>query len=144
MDALEIAQRSTQTMWSKDVASPHVGMQIDEVAPGFAKMSMDVADYMLNGAKICHGGYIFMLADSCFAFACNTHNDMTLAQGCNIDFIRPAMLGDTLVAEAVELSRGRKTGVYDITVSNQDGKLIAAMRGKSYASGKPMLEAESE
>lgn len=140
MNTQERAERAGSTMFAKDTASPHVGMTLDKISPGKAEMSFEVMDYMLNGAKVCHGGYIFMLADSCFAFACNSHNDATLAQGCNIDFIRPAVVGDQLTAKAVELSRGRKTGVYDVMVTNQNSKLVATFRGKSFSSGKPIFE----
>lgn len=144
MDAQERAERAGKTMFANDDASPHVGMTLDKIAPGKAEMSFEVKDYMLNGAKVCHGGYIFMLADSCFAFACNSHNDATLAQGCNIDFIRPAVTGDQLTAKAVELSRGRKTGVYDVMVTNQNNKLVASFRGKSFSSGKAIFKEEAE
>lgn len=144
MDAQERAERAGKVMFARDASSPHVGMTLDKISPGKAEMSLSVLDYMLNGAKVCHGGYIFMLADSCFAFACNSHNDATLAQGCSIDFIRPAVLGDQLTAKAIELSRGRKTGVYDVMVTNQNDKLVATFRGKSFSSGEPVFEEQAE
>ena len=139
MNAQEIAERSAQTMWDNDVSSPHIGMQLKSIGPGSAVIEMPVADYMLNGAKVCHGGYIFTLSDSCFAFACNSYNIATLAQGCNIDFVRPAFVGDLLTATATEISRGKTTGVYDVRVYNQNEKLVAVMRGKSFAGDKAIF-----
>ena len=139
MNADEIARKSAEVMWANDASSAHIGMVLKSVAAGMATIEMPVADYMLNGQKVCHGGYIFTLADSCFAFACNSYNDTTLAQGATIDFLRPALPGDVLTARAEEVSRGRRTGVFDVKVSNQHGKLVAVFRGKSFASGTPLF-----
>ncbi|MFK8029604.1 MAG: hydroxyphenylacetyl-CoA thioesterase PaaI [Gammaproteobacteria bacterium] len=135
----EIARKSAEVMWANDVSSAHIGMVLKSVTPGEAVIEMPVADYMLNGQNVCHGGYVFTLADSCFAFACNSYNDATLAQGAAIDFVRPALPGDVLTAQAEEVNRGRRTGVFDVSVKNQHGKLIAVFRGKSFASGKPLF-----
>lgn len=139
---MKLAKQCSSYMWERDAASQEMGMQIEEVIPGRSVISMEVRASMLNGQKCCHGGYIFALADSAFAFACNSYNDITLAQGCNIEFIRPAFAGDTLTAKAVEVSRGRRTGVYDVSVVRQDAKVVAVFRGKSFALGKPLLESD--
>jgi acyl-CoA thioesterase len=107
-------------------------MTLDEIRPGYARMSMRVRDDMLNGHSTCHGGYIFMLADSAFAFACNSHNFVTVGAGCTIDYLAPGREGDLLTAEATEQARTGKTGVYDIVVTNQEGRKVALFRGKSH------------
>ena len=122
-----------QTLFANDVASAEtMGMALLSVAPGRAQMHMVVQPRHLNGHQICHGGFIFTLADSTFAFACNSHNRNTVASACAIDFLAPARLGDVLEAEAVERSRSGRTGVYDITVKVRGGKTVALFRGKSY------------
>jgi acyl-CoA thioesterase len=107
-------------------------MRLDAIGPGYARMTMAVREDMLNGHRTCHGGYIFMLADSAFAFACNSHNYNTVGAGCTIDYLAPGGEGDLLTAEAVEQALSGKTGVYDITVTNQDGRKLALFRGKSH------------
>jgi acyl-CoA thioesterase len=119
-------------MWEQDRASRSLGMQIVEIRPGFARLTMQVREDMVNGHEICHGGLIFTLADSAFAFACNTYNLVTVAAGGSIDFLRPVRLGDTLTATAEERSRSRRTGVYDVAVHNQSGECIAMFRGRSH------------
>lgn len=131
MDALAIAKASADRMWSEDEASRNLGMQIVSVAPGRATLTMTVTDKMVNGHQICHGGYIFLLADSAFAFACNTYNQRTVAQQCAVTFIRPGKLGDRLRADASEISKSGRSGIYDITVSREDGTVIAEFRGHS-------------
>jgi len=126
------AERAAQAMWASDRASQGLGMIIDAVGPGFARLSMTVRPEMLNGHDICHGGFIFSLADSAFAFACNSYNLVTVASGCSIDFVAPAREGDRLVAHARERSLAGRTGVYDIDVVNQRGEVVALFRGKSY------------
>jgi len=132
MDPQALAEATVQAMFPRDNASQALGMRILEVAPGRARMSMLVRSDMLNGHATCHGGFIFALADSCFAFACNSRNLNTVASGCSIEYVAPALRNDVLTAEAQERSLSGRTGVYDITVNNQDGKLIALFRGKSY------------
>jgi len=127
-----LANLAGKTMFERDPASQALGMRLDEIRPGYARMSMRVRGDMLNGHATCHGGYIFMLADSAFAFACNSHNVKTVGAGCTIDYLAPAHEGDVLVAEAVEQALTGKTGVYDITVTNQDGRKVALFRGKSH------------
>jgi len=131
-DPQAIAEGTARAMWSNDRASKGLGMRIDAVSPGAATLSMTVRDDMLNGHDICHGGFIFTLADSAFAFACNSYNFVTVASGCSIDFLAPARQGDVLTASAQERSASGRTGVYDIDVTNQRGERVALFRGKSY------------
>lgn len=130
--AEHIATRSAEVMWSQDLASQKLGMSLIEVRPGYAHMQMTVNEQMINGHKTCHGGYLFTLADSAFAFACNTYNQVTVAASASIDFLAPAWLGDVLTAEAQERSRAGRTGVYDVLIRNQNDQQIALFRGKSY------------
>lgn len=131
-DAIALAQAAGEAMYSRDTASQALGMSLDEIRPGYARMTMTVRADMLNGHQTCHGGFIFALADSAFAFACNSHNRVTVAQGAAIEFLYPGREGDVLTAEACEVALGKRTGVYDITVSNQQGRQVALFRGKSY------------
>ncbi|KFC67766.1 hydroxyphenylacetyl-CoA thioesterase PaaI [Massilia sp. LC238] len=131
-DPQALAELAGKTMYERDPASQALGMLLDEIRPGYARMSMRVRGDMLNGHATCHGGYIFMLADSAFAFACNSHNFNTVGAGCSIDYLAPGREGDLLVAEAVEQALQGKTGVYDIKVTNQDGRTVALFRGKSH------------
>ena len=131
-DAQALAERVATGMFESDRASRALGMRIERVSPGAAAMTMIVRDDMLNGHAICHGGYIFLLADSTFAFACNSYNRNTVAQGCAIEYLAPAHAGDELTATGVERSSTGRTGVYDIEVRNQHGRTIALFRGKSY------------
>ncbi len=130
--ARQLAQACADQMYADDAATRGLGIALLEVRPGYARMQMTVRSDMLNGHRTCHGGYIFTLADSAFAFACNSYNQVTVAAGCAIEFLAPALAGEVLVAEAVEQSRGSKTGVYDVTVTNPAGRKIALMRGKSH------------
>ena len=131
-DPQALAEAAAQALWARDRATQGLGMSIERIAPGQALMSMPVRLDMLNGHQICHGGFIFLLADSAFAFACNSHNRNTVASACHIDFLAPARLGDVLEAEALERSRSGRTGVYDISVKVRGGKTVALFRGKSY------------
>ncbi len=131
-DAHALAQEVAQAMWGRDHATQALGMSIVAVAPGSATIAMPVRQDMLNGHGMCHGGFMFTLADSAFAYACNSYNQNTVASACAIDFLAPAREGDVLEAEAVERSRSGRTGVYDITVKVLSGKTVALFRGKSY------------
>ncbi|MFM9435722.1 acyl-CoA thioesterase [Janthinobacterium sp. CG_23.3] len=131
VEALALARAAGAAMYARDRASQAMGMLLGEIRPGYARMSMPVRTDMLNGHQSCHGGYIFALADSAFAFACNSHNHNTVGAGCTIDYLAPGRLEDVLTAEAVEQALAGKSGVYDVKVSNQDGRLIALFRGKS-------------
>lgn len=131
MDAQQLAKESARIMWQDDRASHHVGMQLLEVTPGRARLAFTVREEFTNGHGMCHGGYIFMLADSAFAFACNSHNQRAVAASAAIEFIAAAQRGDTLTAECTEQSRGGRSGLYDTRVTDQNGKLIALFRGRS-------------
>jgi acyl-CoA thioesterase len=131
-EAQALARQVADAMWARDRASQELGMRILEAGPGVARLAMAVRADMLNGHDICHGGFIFTLADSAFAYACNSYNLNTVASGCAIDFLAPAREGDVLTAHAHERSASGRTGVYDIEVTNQRGEKIALFRGKSY------------
>jgi len=131
-EAQALAERVAAGMYARDRASQAMGMQISAIGPGYAELTMTVRADMLNGHAICHGGFIFTLADSAFAFACNSYNLTTVASGCAIDFVAPAREGDVLAAMARERSVSGRTGVYDIEVTNQRGETVAYFRGKSY------------
>jgi acyl-CoA thioesterase len=131
MDAAALARACADAMWKDDAATQSLGMTLVSVAPGQAVITMTVTDRMVNGHKLCHGGYIFTLADSAFAFACNTYNQRTVAQHCAVTFLASAKLGDKLVARAVERQRSGRSGIYDVTVSREEGNVIAEFRGHS-------------
>ena len=136
-----IAEAVRDRMFADDVASRGLGMQVEAVGPGFSKLSMTVRPDMLNGFKTCHGGFIATLADSAFAFACNSHNEVTVAAGIVVDFLAPVYEGDVLRAECREVALTGRTGVYDITVSNQHGKAVVVMRGRSHTmKGKAVVD----
>ncbi|MEM8496820.1 MAG: hydroxyphenylacetyl-CoA thioesterase PaaI [Pseudomonadota bacterium] len=140
----ELAAKCADAMWSTDKASQGLGMSIQAMGEGRSELTMTVIDSMVNGHNICHGGFIFTLADSAFAFACNSHNQIAVAAGCTIDFLRPASLGDVLTANAEAVHQGQRSGIYDITVTNQHGKLMATMRGRSARTqGQLLDEADS-
>ena len=141
-EAQALAERVAAAMWARDDASKGLGMRIVGVAPGRAELSMTVRADMLNSHAICHGGFIFTLADSAFAFACNSYNLNTVASGCSIDFLAPARELDVLTAIAHERSVSGRTGVYDIEVANQRGERIALFRGKSYRIKGHVVEGE--
>jgi len=130
--AQALAEQVALSMYERDTASQALGIRILRVAPGHAELTMTVRADMLNGHEICHGGFIFTLADSSFAYACNSYNLNTVASGCSIDFLAPAREGDVLVAVAQERSISGRTGVYDIEVRSEAGVKIALFRGKSY------------
>jgi len=131
LSAEEIARRSADAMWARDDASKWLGACLDAVGPGTATMSMTVEKHHTNGHDICHGGFIFTLADSAFAFACNSYNQLVVAQHNVITFVAPGQLGDRLTASAREVARSGRSGIYDVTVRNQAGRLIAEFRGAS-------------
>jgi acyl-CoA thioesterase len=131
-----LARACADAMWAEDSASRGLGMVIERIAPGQAVLSMPVVERMVNGHKVCHGGFIFSLADSAFAFACNTYNEVTLAQHCAVTFLSPARLGETLTAAAVERVRAGRSGIYDVRVTTEDGTVIAEFRGHSRTVGQ--------
>jgi acyl-CoA thioesterase len=127
-----LAQRVADRMLTNDTATRSLGMHILSVGPGRAELTMRIRPDMLNGHGTCHGGFIFALADSAFAFACNTHNYVTVASGCSIDYVRPALAGDLLTATAEERALAGRSGVYDIQVVNERGETVALFRGRSH------------
>lgn len=131
MESKELAERSAAAMWSDDGASQWLGMTLVSVDEGAAEMSLVVQKHHCNGHGMCHGGITFSLADSTFAFACNSRNQSTLAQNNTITYIAPARVGDTLTATAREVSLTGRSGIYDVRVSNQNDETIAEMRGLS-------------
>lgn len=131
-DPQALAEAVAQAMWASDHAAQALGIRIESVGPGQSSLLMDVRQDMLNGHGMCHGGMIFSLADTAFAYACNAYNQTTVASACAIDFLAPARKGETLRAIASERSLAGRTGVYDITVQDTTGRQIALFRGKSY------------
>jgi acyl-CoA thioesterase len=131
-DAQATAEKSAQILWRGDRASQMLGMRIVTVAPGAAILAMTVREDMVNGHRICHGGVIFTLADSAFAFACNSYGDNTVAASATIDFLAPGREGDELTATATETWRSGRSGLYEIVVTNQSGERVAIFRGRSH------------
>ena len=139
----QLAQSCADAMYQRDEASRNLGMEITQVSPGKATVTMPISSIMIQGHGSCHGGYLFTLADSAFAFACNSYNKATVASGCSIDYMLGAREGDLLTASAVEQSRGNRTGVYDITITNQNGHVVALFRGKSYQVRGEVIQSEN-
>ena len=125
------AHRVGRAMWDRDAASHWLGLRLDEIAPGRAVLSLIVEDRHVNGTGICHGGFIFTLADSAFAYACNSRNRVTVAQQNQISYLSPGQLGETLRAEAAEAAVAGRSGIYDVTVTGGDGRIVALFRGLS-------------
>ncbi len=141
----QIAEACGAAMYERDYAAQMLGIVLEEIRPGYAKMSMTVRKDMVNGHDICHGGMIFSLADTAFAYSCNSRNRVTVASACTIDFVGAARLGDTLSALAQERSLNRRTGIYDITVTTQKNALVAHFRGRSHRiRGDVVPELENE
>ncbi len=140
MSPQQIAERVSNDMFAKDRATRALGMTVAEVAPGRAVLRMTVREDMLNGHDTCHGGLITTLADSAFAFACNSYNEITVAASFGIELLAPGRLGDVLTATCTEVSKAGRTGVYDAEVTNQRGERVAMFRGRSYTMrGKPVV-----
>lgn len=144
MDSDEMARRCADSMFARDKASRDLGITVEISEAGSARARMQVSDAMINGLGVCHGGYIFMLADSAFAFACNGYDRVTFAVGATIEFLLPARLGDSLVAEASESHRGKRSGIYDVAVNNQDGRLVALFRGRSRTTEAPVIRGDRD
>ena len=138
-NALQLARACVARMLADDVASRSLGMTVEIPEAGRARVSMQVGSDMVNGHGICHGGYVFTLADSAFAFACNAYNRVTVSAGATIDYLTPARAGETLVANASEVRRGRRHGVYDVSVTAAEGRRIAVFRGHCIARDEPVL-----
>jgi acyl-CoA thioesterase len=130
-EANALAEACGRAMYARDGASRTLGIVLEDVAPGRAVVRMPVTDAMINGHGIMHGGYVFLLADTAFAFACNTYDQATVAAGCDIVFVAPARVGDLLRATAVEKVRAGRSGVYDVTVRDAAGAIVAELRGRS-------------
>lgn len=139
-DPHALARACAEAMWVDDRASTGLGMRLDEVGTGHARISMPVTEDMVNGHGLCHGGFIFALADSTMAFASNSHGERAVAQHCNITYLRPARLGDMLHADAVERTRAGRSGIYDVRVTSADGTLIAEFRGHTRTLGQKFFE----
>jgi acyl-CoA thioesterase len=137
-----LAEHVRDAMWSRDWASQMMGMEVVQIGPGHCAMRMTVRRDMLNGHQSCHGGLLTTLADSTFAFACNTYNELTVASGFVVDIVAPAYEGDVLTATAHEVDKGGRLGLYDVLIDNQHGQRIAMFRGRSYTvRGKPAAPA---
>lgn len=127
-----LARRAGEAMYASDLAAQNLGIVLEEIRPGYARMRMSVREDMLNGHTTCHGGYVFVLADTAFAFACNSYNRTTVAASAAIEFLAPSYLNDVLTAVAEEQVLGAKLGIYDAVITNQHGRRIALFRGRSY------------
>ena len=139
-DARALAEACANAMWQDDLASKGLGISLQRIAPGEAVMSMTVRKDMTNGHGICHGGFIFTLADSAFAFACNSFNERTVAHQCSVTFIKAGRLGDRLVASARAISRSGRSGIYDVRVTaNAEENVIAEFRGHSRTIGGTLV-----
>ncbi|MBT8137189.1 MAG: hydroxyphenylacetyl-CoA thioesterase PaaI [Gammaproteobacteria bacterium] len=138
-DDLELARACAAHMFADDRASQELGIAIDIPAAGSATATMSVTPTMINGHDVCHGGYLFTLADTAFAFACNGYNQVSVAAGASIEYLAPVRAGDRLTARAIERHRGRRSGTYDVEVHNQQQRLVAVFRGRAAALGRPLL-----
>ena len=136
----ELARRCAEEMLRNDEASRWLGMDVKKVAPGEAEITIEILSCMLNGHGTCHGGIIFTLADSAFAFACNSWNHRAVASSCNIDFLRPCYEGDVLTASAKMVHQARRTGIYDVSVINQKDECVAQFRGRSARLNSAVLD----
>lgn len=125
-----LARKCADALWGQDRASQGLGMVLESVREGDARLSLEVAPHMVNGHGICHGGIIFSLADSAFAFACNSQNRVSLGSGCSIEFLRPAKLGDRLTAQARVVHQGKRSGICDVTVTEHAQRVVAHFRGR--------------
>ncbi|HHB1426618.1 TPA: hydroxyphenylacetyl-CoA thioesterase PaaI [Serratia odorifera] len=140
MTPRDLAQRCAEQLYQQDTCAQAMGMTLDAVDCGFAQVSMVVGPQMLNGHQTCHGGQLFSLADTAFAYACNSQGLAAVAAGCSIDFIRPALAGDRLTASAEVRHQGQTGGLYDVQIVNQRGKTVAWFRGRAHRLGHRILE----
>jgi len=140
LDAQQLAEACVNELYQRDQASQDLGMRVVTVAPGQVVMEMRVQKRMLNGHRICHGGYIFALADSAFALASNSENYSSVATDCMIDSVKPGQLDDLLTAVAKQIDQGKKVGYYDVSITNQQGEKVAHFRGKSYRISRNILK----
>jgi len=128
--SVTVAEKVGRAIMERDASSRFLGVSLEEIRPGYARMSMTVTAEMLNGLGMCHGGFTYTLADDAFAYACNSHNRNAVAVNCTISYPAAARLGDRLIAEGVEVHRKGRSGTYDVTVANQDGEVVALFRGQ--------------
>ncbi|MGH7041462.1 MAG: hydroxyphenylacetyl-CoA thioesterase PaaI [Acetobacteraceae bacterium] len=135
MDPDALARACAEAMWAEDRSSPGLGMRIEEIGPGRAVLSMEITERMVNGHGICHGGFIFTLADSAMAFASNSHGERAVAQHCAITYLRPGRQGERLRAEATERHREGRSGLTDVRVVGEAGDVVAEFRGHTRLSG---------
>jgi len=140
MEALELARACADRMYANDTASKALGIEIEIPEVGSAVATMRIREEMTNGFDICHGGLIFTLADTAFAFACNAYDDVTVAGSGTVEFLRPAFAGDELTAVALEEHRGKRSGVYAVEVVNQRSEFVALFRGRAVARGQSLLD----
>ncbi len=140
MADVKTAKRCAKAMWAGDNASRALGMKVEIRKAGCATVRMTVRDDMVNGFNVCHGGMLFALADTAFAFACNAYDRKTVAAAASIDFLRPVKAGDELKAEAREEHRGRRSGYYLVRIEDQDGRLVALFKGRSASRDEALLE----
>lgn len=138
-ESLQLARACAASMYSSDCASQALGIDVEMLEAGVASARMVVRSDMVNGHDICHGGLIFTLADTAFAFACNSYDVVTVAAAASVEFLRPALIGDELTATARETHKGKRTGIYDVEVHSGDGRRIALFRGRSSSLDKPLL-----
>jgi acyl-CoA thioesterase len=140
MSDSKLAKRCRDTMYAADIAVRALDISVEVSAAGNAEATFVVRPEMLNGHDVCHGGYLFTLADTAFAYACNSYNQVTLASGAAIEFLLPVKLGDRIVATAIERHRGGRIGTYDVLLTNQDGAEVALFRGRSYSTRQPLVD----
>lgn len=143
VDRLELAVAVGKTMYAKDRVGNRLGMRVDEIKPGYSRIAMEVTEDMINGHEICHGGFTFALADTACAYACNSHNQNALSQALNIVFLSPAMLGETLIAEASESARGGRTATYEIKVRTPENRIVAVAQAQCRTVKGHMVEMEA-
>jgi len=142
MNQLDIAKKCAAAMYDADTASKGLGISVEVTGVGQAEARVEVSPNMTNGLDVCHGGFIFSLADTAFAYACNTYDKVTYAGSASIDFLRPAKAGDQLVAVATERYRGGRSGVYEVTVTNQNGEEVAVFKGRSMAMRQSLVSGD--
>jgi len=141
MTELDTAKRCAEAMWSNDKASHALGIEMEVTGVGAVSARMTVRDDMVNGLNVCHGGLVFALGDTAFAIACNAHDVQSFAASCQVEFLRPAVLGDQMLATAKEEHRGRRSGYYTVRIHNQRDELVALFRGRSGSNGKSIINA---
>lgn len=140
MDKNQFAQKVVNHLTEKDLFSKWLGIEVLEIRQGYSKIKMEIRNEMQNGFGIAHGGVTFSLADSAFAFACNNRNNLSLALDNSINFIKPAHVGDVLTAEALEIHNGKSTGLYQISITNQNNHVIALFKGTCFRTDKKLIE----